>query len=87
MNLIWDEVEIDDNDDDDIMEEVSVGHDYNVRSYGSPKSNDSPSTMKTSAKKTNTTIASTSIHTSTDESPEKEKEKEKKLFLVSPLST
>ena len=32
--------------DDDIMEEVWVGNDYNLRSKGAPKINDFPSTSK-----------------------------------------
>ena len=43
LNLVWDEVEFSD-DDDDIIEKEWVGHDYNIRSKGTPKSNDSPST-------------------------------------------
>jgi hypothetical protein len=75
LNLIWDEEEISDDDDDDIMEEACVGNDYNIQSKGAPKSNDSPSTMKTDINK-NATEASTSKHTSTDKYNEKEKEKE-----------
>lgn len=59
LNLIWDEVEIGD-DDDDIMEESCVGHDYNLHSKGTPKSNDSPSPAKTVEKKTPITLDSTS---------------------------
>ena len=51
LNLIWDEVEVD-NDDDYIMEEARVGQDYNVDSKGNPKLNDSPSASKIVAKKT-----------------------------------
>ena len=40
--------------DDDIMEEACVGNDYNLWSKGAPKTNDSPSTSKTVAKKTPT---------------------------------
>ena len=36
LNLIWGEVKVD-NDDDDIMEEACVGHDYNLPSKGTPK--------------------------------------------------
>ena len=50
LNLIWDEVEISDDDDDDIMEEACVGHDYNLHSKGAPKTNESPSTSKTNTK-------------------------------------
>ena len=45
MHLIWDDTELDDIDDD-IMEEACVGNDYNLRSKGSPKINDFPSTSK-----------------------------------------
>ena len=76
FNMIWDEVEFND-DDDDIMEEACVGHDYNLRSKGTPKSNDSPPAIKTSANKTTTKMPPTSKQTSTDKYPEKEKEKEK----------
>lgn len=71
MNLIWDEEEFDDDDDDDIMEEACLGNDYNIRSKGARKSNESTSTSKTNTKN------STSKQTSTDKSPEKEKQKEK----------
>ena len=70
LNLIWDEVEIG-VDDDDNMEEACVGHDYNLHSKGSPNSNDSPSTMKTNTNKTTTTTTFTSKQTSTDKSPKK----------------
>lgn len=78
LNMVWDEAEFG-GDDDDIMEEACVGHDYNIHSKGNPKSNDSPSTFMKSAKKTPTTLASTSKETSTSKSHEKEKEKEKEL--------
>ena len=51
LNLIWDAQEINDDDDDDIMEEACVGNDYKIHSKGPPKSNDSPSTMKTNTRK------------------------------------
>ena len=79
MNLICDEVEFGDDDDDDIMEESCVGYGYNIHSKGTPKSNDLPYTIKKVAKKTTTTLASSSKHISTDKSLEKEKEKEKFL--------
>ena len=75
LNLIWDEVEVGD-DDDDILEEACVGHDYNLCGKGTPKPNDSPSTTKTVVKKNLTTLTSTSKNTSTDKSPKKEKENE-----------
>jgi hypothetical protein len=59
LNLIWDEEEIGDYDDDDVMEEACVGNNYNIQSNGSPKLNDSPSTTKTNTKK-NATTTSTS---------------------------
>ena len=59
LNLIWDEVEAN-NDDDDIMEEACVGHDYNIHSKGTPKSNASSSIAKTVTNKTPTTTVSTS---------------------------
>ena len=46
MHLNWDDTELDDIDDD-IMEEACVGNNYNLRSKGEPKTNDSPSTSKT----------------------------------------
>ena len=73
MNLIWNEEEISDDDYDDIMEEACVGNDNNLRSKGAPKSNGSPSTIKTNTRK-NTTVASTSKQKSTEKYPEKEKE-------------
>jgi hypothetical protein len=62
MNLIWDEAEIGD-DDDDIMEEASVGHDYNLCSKGNTKSNYSPYASKIVDKKNATTLTSTSKQT------------------------
>ena len=59
------------------MEESCVGHDYNLQSKGTPKSNDSPSTSKIVAKNTPTTVAFNSKETSTNKSPDKEKENEK----------
>ena len=70
-----------DNDDDDIMEEACVGHDYNLHSRGTPKSNDSPYTVKTIAKKNPTKVASTYRETSIDKSNEKEKENDKEQTL------
>ena len=57
-----------DNVDDDVMEEACVGNDYNLRSKGAPTSNDSPSTLKMTMKKTPTTTTSTSKETSTNKS-------------------
>jgi hypothetical protein len=57
--MILDEVEVGDYDDE-IMEEACIGHDYNIHSKGTPKSNDSPYTVKKSAKNTTTTSPSTS---------------------------
>lgn len=68
LNLIWDEEEISD-DDDDIMEEACLGNDHNLHSKGDPKSNDSPSTMKTNTKK-NAMETYTSKQTSTDKEKE-----------------
>ena len=45
MHLIWDDNELDDIDDD-IMEELCVGNNYNLQSMGAPKINDFPSTSK-----------------------------------------
>ena len=64
MNLIWDETEVD-NEHDDVMEESCVGNDYNILSKGVPTSNNSPSTLKMSMRKTLAAIASTSKETST----------------------
>ena len=72
MNLIWDEEEIGDGDDDDIMEEACLGNDYNLHSKGATRSNETPFNLKTNTKKY------TSKQTSTDKSPKKEKEREKK---------
>ena len=52
------------------MEEACIGNDYNLRSKGAPKMNDSPSTSKTNNKNYSSKQASTG------KSPEKEKEKE-----------
>ena len=46
MHLIWDDIELDDIDDD-IMEEACVGNNYNLRSKVEPKINYFPSTSKT----------------------------------------
>ena len=59
------------------MEEAYVGHVYNLRSKGTPKSNDSPYATKTIANKNTTTSDSTSKQTSTNKSLDKENEKEK----------
>ena len=45
LHLIWDDIELDDIDDD-IMEEACVGNDDNIRSRDAPKINDSLSTLK-----------------------------------------
>ena len=45
LHLIWDDIELDDIDDD-IMEEACVGNDYNIQSKDAPKINDFPSTLK-----------------------------------------
>jgi hypothetical protein len=83
--MIWDEVEF--GDDDDIMKDACVGHDYNIHSKGTPKLKDSPFSMKRVAKKTTTTLDSTSKHTSIDKSLEKETKKKKDLTLnKSPIS-
>ena len=52
------------------MEEACIANDYNIRSKGDPKMNDSPSAFKINNKNP------TSKHTSTDKSLEKGKEKE-----------
>ena len=52
------------------MEEACIGNDYNLRSKGAPKTNDTPSTSKTNNK------SSSSKQASTNKSPEKKKEKE-----------
>ena len=67
LNLIWDKMEVD-NGDDDVLEEACVRNDYNLRSKGSLKSNNSPSTLKMSMKKT------PSIETSNQISPKKDKD-------------
>jgi hypothetical protein len=46
MHLIWDDIELDDIDDN-IMEDTCMGNDYNLRSKGAPKINYFPSTSKT----------------------------------------
>lgn len=71
LNLLWDEEEFRDDEDDYIMEEGCIGNDYNLRSKGAPKTNETPF----SSKKNNTN--STSKQAFVDKSPEKEKEKEK----------
>jgi hypothetical protein len=50
MHLIWDDIELDDIDDD-IIEEACVGNNYNLRSKGAPKTNNSPTTSKTGSSK------------------------------------
>ena len=51
LHLIWDDTKMDDIDHD-VMEEACVGNDYNLRSKGVIKSNDSPSSLKMDAKNT-----------------------------------
>lgn len=70
LNLIWDEEEFRDEDDDDIMEEASIGNDYNIRSKGALRINDTPSTSKINNK------SYSSKQASTNKSPENEKDKE-----------
>ena len=53
------------------MEEACIGDDYNLRSKGTLKKNDTPSTSETSNKNVS------SKQPSTDKAPEKKKEKEK----------
>ena len=76
LNLIWDEIEVD-KEDDDVMEEACVGNNYILRSKGVPTSNNSPSTLKTATKKTLATTTSTSKETSTEKSFKKDKTNEK----------
>ena len=45
LDLIWDDIKLDDIDDD-IMEEEYVGNYYNIRSKSAPKTNYFPSTSK-----------------------------------------
>ena len=45
LHLIWDDIELDDVDDDN-MEEACVGNDDNIRSRNAPKIDDSLSTSK-----------------------------------------
>lgn len=47
--------------DDGVMDEACVGNDYNLRSKGSLKYNDSTSTLKMDVKKTLDTTTSTRI--------------------------
>ena len=70
-------------DDDYIMEVACVDHDYNLRSKGTPKLNDSPSASKASAKKTTTTSSFTYKETSNDKSLEKDKEQTTSKFPMS----
>ena len=53
------------------MEEACIGNDYNIRSMGALKINDTPSTLKTNNKN------APSKQPSTDKTSENEKEKEK----------
>jgi hypothetical protein len=46
LHLIWDDTELDDIDDD-IMEEVCMGNNYNIKSKGAHKINHFLSTLKT----------------------------------------
>lgn len=55
-----------DNVDDDVMEEACVGDDYNLRSKGDPTSNNSPSILRMSMKKTHAATNLTSKETSTE---------------------
>ena len=53
FHMIWDEAKVD-NDDDDIMEEACVAHDYNIHSKQTLKSNDLAFSLETVAKNTPT---------------------------------
>ena len=75
LNLIWDETEVD-NEDDDVMGEACVGNDYNLRSKGAPTSSNSPSTLKKATKKSSTATTSTPKETYTRKSPKKNKTNE-----------
>jgi len=46
LHLIWDDIELDDIDDD-VMEEPCVANDYNLWSKSAPKTSDFPSGSKT----------------------------------------
>jgi hypothetical protein len=70
LNVLWDEDDFGDEDEDDIMEEACIGNDYNLRSKGDLKKDDTPSTSKTNK------MNAPSKQPSTDKAPEKEKEKE-----------
>jgi hypothetical protein len=76
LNLIWIEIEMD-NEDDDVMEEACVGNDYNLRSKGVPTYNNPPSILNMTTKKTHVVETYTSKETSTEKSPEKDKTNEK----------
>ena len=58
------------------MEEACIGNDYNLRSKGALKKNDTPSTSKTRNKN------APSKQPSIDKAPEKEKEKESTQEIV-----
>ena len=76
LNLIWDEEEFVDDEDDDIMEEACIGNDYNIRSKGAPKTNDTPSTSKTNNKNYSSKQASTDKYPKKENAKDKEKERE-----------
>ena len=81
LNLIWDEEEFRDDEDDDIMEQACTGNDYNFRSKGAPKMDDTPSTSKTNNKSYTSKQASTdkSLEKGKEKENEKEKEKEREV--------
>ena len=54
LNIIWDEENVD-NDDDDVMEEACVRNAYNLRNKGAPKPSDSTPTLKMATNKTPST--------------------------------
>jgi hypothetical protein len=58
LHLILDDIEMNDINDD-VMEELCVGNDYNIRSKGDPTPNNSSSTLKPVAKKTLAATTST----------------------------
>ena len=76
LNVLWDENDFGDDEEDAIMEEACIGNDYNFRSKGDLRKDDTPSTSKTNNKN------ATSKQPSTDKTPKKEKEKESTKEIV-----
>ena len=76
LHLIWDDTEMEDIDDD-VMEELCVGNDYNIQGKGDPTPNNYSFSLNPTTKKSLVVAASTSKETSTEKYLDKAKANEK----------